>query len=1081
MKRTAIILFLAVLPLAAQVPGPQPVDINGVWRSNVGRTYEIRQTGETFTWIVPGGSQRAQGTINGLNISASWMEDQADRSATGVIVLGPDRRAVRIEWTDGVVFVRAEGGPGEEGNSPLGPPPPQGEHPPEGKPPGELTIQVGGPWHGSNGLTYDYVQRGLNFEYRASDGSKGKGKLGKDMKIEASFPKHRSVKGRVFVGPEPGLAVAIEFEGGLVLNREPPPPPPGPGQGPGPKPGGPGGPPGPDLSGRWSGSDNSEAEVVREGPDFVWRSVKTGQSFRLHIEGDRLRSEAGPGHPPLEVRILESEGARVTKVRWTDGTVFSWSPGPMPGAKAVQAERIVPGQAQMALLELQALKAKVYNVWVKLGGPLGGLGYDVRFSANTAAGKKIVYVTDNYSGVNRSNDGGATWSATNNGINARTGTSGDAIPVFSLTVDPNNPQIVWAGLKDVSGAYKSMDGGKTWKDVSPQGAGNFVYRGFTIMPGNSNVVFAAGEVPMNIQGKAFDKVRGRVYKTEDGGASWRVIWQGENLTRYVLIHPKNHNVIYVSTGIFDREANNSNCKNPVIDGSNLAGSYGARGGLGILKTEDGGKTWRVLGRSNGLSDLYVGTLAMSPKDPNVLLAGCGNNSASHYWDASGQRQELGGAFLTTDGGETWTKTLGGDTITAVDFAWNDPKIAYAGSQHCFYRSVDGGQSWTVVNGSLSHGWGPPGVVSGFPIDILVDPNEAKVLFVNNYGGGNVKSTDGGKNWTVASAGYTGALMFGVDLDPKHPDTVYVGARSGAFRSLNGGRSWEGLSYPPADLPYCYDVALSPANPKIVLASQEQLGALYRSQDGGKTWTTVTQLSVTPGEPLKEYGFKSIVYAPVCQANPNSQIVYAGSARPNNTLSQISSTGGLGVFKSTDGGLTWTEANSSATKSQSINKLAVHPTNPNIVYAATVAGGLCKTTDGGQNWVRLNGLKASDVRTVAIRPDKPSTIYAGLDKGGVSFSPDGGQTWSAVASGMEPNDDIFALVFDPARPDRLWAGSNKTGAYVWDSIEQQWVHFNSGLRTRAVMDLAISADGRVLYATTWGEGVFRLDLKPAGQK
>jgi hypothetical protein len=70
-----------------------------------------------------------------------------------------------------------------------------------------------------------------------------------------------------------------------------------------------------------------------------------------------------------------------------------------------------------------------------------------------------------------------------------------------------------------------------------------------------------------------------------------------------------------------------------------------------------------------------------------------------------------------------------------------------------------------------------------------------------------------------------------------------------------------------------------------------------------------------------------------------------------------------------------------------------------------------------------------------------------------------------------------VVVDPANPSVMWAGSSRTGVYRWDTIEQLWVHFNRGLRTRAVVDLAISRDGRVLYASTTGEGVFRLELTP----
>jgi photosystem II stability/assembly factor-like uncharacterized protein len=1048
--------------------GQQNADINGRWKSNIGKIYEIEQTRNIFTWRVAGGSQTANGTINGLEVSAAWVEGRTRGSATGIIVLDPQRRPVRIEWSNGVVFTRGgEPPPRGEERPPADSRPQEEKRPAEDRsgresPPREGPIDIEGVWHGSNGLIYEFAQRGASFDFRASDGSKGSGTLTGEMGIQASFPDRRAAKGRVFMGEEPGRTAAIEFEGGPILTRQPQPDRDRP--------------PAFDISGRWFGSDRSEVEAGQEGTEFLWRDVRTGKTFHGRVEGERLwMAEEGRDRRPVEGQVLKADGLWATRIRWTDGREFARGPETSPETKAAQVEKIPQTSAEIAVVQAHLLKAKVYNTWVKMGGPLGGLGYDVRFSANTPAGNKTLYVTDNYSGVNKSEDGGATWSASNAGIAARSGPSADAVPVFSLTVDPNDPKIVWCGLKDVSGAYKSTDGGKTWAEVSPERAGNFVYRGFTIMPGNSDVVFAAGEVPMSVQGKAFDKTRGRVYKTEDGGSSWQVVWQGENLARYVIVHPQNPDIIYISTGIFDREANNSDCKNTILDTNDLAGSYASRGGLGIMKTEDGGRTWRVLGRRHGLTDLYVGALVMHPKNPNILLAGCGNNSASFTMD-NGKRVGLGGVFLTVNGGEEWMNTLKGETITAVDFALSDPRIAYAGSQHRFYRSQDGGKTWSCVNGGVGTPWGPPGVVSGFPIDILVDPVNPNVLFVNNYGGGNVKSADGGRSWTVASKGYTGALMFDVDIVPQNPETVYAGARSGAFRSLDGGRNWEGLSHPPAAFMECYGVAVHPADPRIVLASQELLGTLYRSQDGGRSWTVVHKLPVTPGDPKKEFGFKRIVFAPKSAANPGQQVVYAGSCRANAGLGTQGSSG-HGIFKSTDGGLTWTDANDSLTGGLSVHNLAVHPADPKIVYAATYTGGLCKTTNGGSSWVRLSGLKANDVRSVAIRPDKPDHIYAGVKGGGVYFSSNGGASWTAMASGMEPNDDIYALVIDPARPGVVWAGSNRTGVYRYDTIEQQWTHFNTGLRTRAVTDLAISSSGKVLYATTWGEGVFRLDLKP----
>jgi hypothetical protein len=78
-------------------------------------------------------------------------------------------------------------------------------------------------------------------------------------------------------------------------------------------------------------------------------------------------------------------------------------------------------------------------VWVKTGGPLGGLGYDVRIRPDN---NNIIFVTDAFSGINVSTDGGESWSPSNTGIGFRTGRSGDAIPVFSLTVAPHNSNVI---------------------------------------------------------------------------------------------------------------------------------------------------------------------------------------------------------------------------------------------------------------------------------------------------------------------------------------------------------------------------------------------------------------------------------------------------------------------------------------------------------------------------------------------------------------------------------------------------------------------------------------------------------------
>ena len=564
--------------------------------------------------------------------------------------------------------------------------------------------------------------------------------------------------------------------------------------------------------------------------------------------------------------------------------------------------------------------------WQKTGGPIGGLGYDVRFGPNL----DTMYVTDNYSGVNKSQNGGENWFITNRGIEGRAGSSGDAVSVFTLTVDPNDADIIWAGLKDVKGLYKSSNGGQSWQKVTPDITdAEFIFRGVTIQPRNSDIVYAQGEIP-NGKGKANDKVKGRIYRTEDGGLSWETIWEGDNLVRYVIIHPEVPDVLYASLGIFDREANDSDCFLTPPD----------HGTGGVLKLARQGSGWDVwyLDSSHGLTDHYVGSLVMHPEDPQIMLAGAGNNACSRY-ELNNIWYNTGGVFLTRDGGEHWVQTLDNEVITSVEFAPSNPNIAIAGGQLHIYISTNGGEDWDMVAGE-NYPWGPPGIQAGFPIDFLFHPGNPDVIFANNYGGGNVKSTDGGSHWQLASQGYTGALMFGVAMDPSNPATVYGVARSGAFRSLNGGESWTGLSYPPAQLSTAYDVAVKPDEPVVILVSQELLGHVYRSTDRGITWSDVFTLpDIVPGVYDSEFGMKRFTFAP-----SNNQIVYGGSCRGSVPL-DAGFMDGKGIWKSTDGGQSWIEANDSKTKDLCVTDVAVHPTITNTVYAATPEDGLYRSTDG----------------------------------------------------------------------------------------------------------------------------------------
>jgi photosystem II stability/assembly factor-like uncharacterized protein len=701
--------------------------------------------------------------------------------------------------------------------------------------------------------------------------------------------------------------------------------------------------------------------------------------------------------------------------------------------------------------------------WVRTGGPLGGLGYDIRMRPDNP---DIMYVTDAWSGVHISTDGGLTWRASNEGIATRAGPSGDAIPVFSLTIDPQDPDVIWCGTQNRRGIWKSTDGGKTWtrKDNGVVENEGITFRGFTVDPRSSNTVYAAAEISSyawageDRWGREFDLTKGVVYKTTDGGERWTAIWRGDNLARYIWIDPRNSDALYVSTGIFDREAANSNAPADVP------------GGVGILKSTDGGRTWQVLNQANGLRNLYIGSLFMHPTNPDILLAGAGNNA---YRASSG-------VYLSTDAGQTWRQVLetGSSPTTSVEFSSSDPRVAYAGTASAVYRSEDGGRTWRkATQGSI---WGPPGIRAGVPIDFQVDPRAPNRLFANNYGGGNFLSTDGARTWSVASQGYTGAQLHGIAVDQTDATRAYVIGRTGPFRTLDDGSTWEGLNYEPATFAEWYAVVLDPRNPSAVMISDSSEGVILRSADGGEHWNMVfrhPQVGWTVSSDIHlRQGFKAIAFSP---SNPD--VVYAGMCYGCCVIRYEDKVWrSFGIQKSTDGGLSWSEANDINTADQSITTLAVDPHSDRIAYAGTVSKGVFKTANGGQTWQAMNqGLRVLVIRVLAIDPHNSQVMYVGAEGGAVSKSTDGGAHWQLSSSGMDPQAAIWDIAVDPTNPQVLYAADLRAGVYRSQDGAKTWVKINNGLRTRAVKALAISSDGKVLYAATEGEGVFRLDLAPAG--
>jgi photosystem II stability/assembly factor-like uncharacterized protein len=708
------------------------------------------------------------------------------------------------------------------------------------------------------------------------------------------------------------------------------------------------------------------------------------------------------------------------------------------------------------------LTAEPVGQWTKVGGPIGGLGYNIRIHPTD---KNIMFVTDAFSGVQRSTNGGQTWQASNTGIDTRVGPSLDAVPVFSLTIDQQNPDVIWVGTQGIRGAFKSTDAGLTFqrKDNGIVENEGLTLRNFEVHPTNSNLVFASAELATGVQGTQFEKVKGVLYKTENGGDSWTKIWEGDSLARWVYLEEDDPQALQLFTGIFDREAFNTT-------------------GLGVLTSSDGGTNWSPA-NSGITGSLFVGGWGVRHAEPEMTIIGTGNYT-------EGQAGTFGGIFRSTNDAASWEMVLGpqdtnspgspDNVFTAVAFAASDPDIVYVANALAFYRSTNGGTTWSRHSGMDGVPYGPPGVRSGVPIEITVDKDDPNVVFVNNYGGGVFKSTDGAQTWQVLGRGYTGADIHKVAVSPQNRSLLLANGRSGPFQSANAGDDWTGLAYGPVTGPAEWlNAAYDPANSATIYLSDEHLGFIFRSTNSGSSWDTIFAQPDSNGG--NRHGAKELTVAP-----SDSQVIYAGYAaegffnEPQNPDFPTS----YGFYRSTNGGAAWTQNNSGlpATNLNAI-AMAVARTNASLVYIGIRRGGIFKSGDRGENWTNIvSDLPTPDVFSIAVSPIDPNIVYVGTRTNGIFKSTNGGANWTQslagdLTNGVAPHKLILSIAMHPTNDNIVYAGDWFSGVYQTTNGGGSWKLFNAGLSTRAVNSLAISTDGLYLYAGTKGEGVFRLQTAP----
>ncbi len=332
------------------------------------------------------------------------------------------------------------------------------------------------------------------------------------------------------------------------------------------------------------------------------------------------------------------------------------------------------------------------------------------------------------------------------------------------------------------------------------------------------------------------------------------------------------------------------------------------------------------------------------------------------------------------------------------------------------------------------------------------PSNRETYYFGSVGGGVWKTLYGGRTWKAVSDGFFGGSIGAVAVSELDPNVVYVGAGEktvrgnvshgdGMWKSTDAGKSWQHAGLP--DSRHIPRVRIHPRDPNLVYAAvlghlfgPNKERGVYRTRDGGKSWQRVLFVN-------ENAGAVDLVVDP---ANP--RILYASTWRVRRTPYSLESGGpGSGLWKSTDAGDTWTELSRNPGLPKGtlgIIGVTVSPTNPENVYAIVEAeeGGVFRSRDGGLTWTKTN-----EDRSLRQRAWYYSRIYADPKDEDVVYvvnvqfhrSKDGGKTFTTIRT---PHSDNHDLWIDPADPQRMieandgGANVSADGGRTWTSQDNQ---------------------------------------------